>query len=151
MNVTTNNDQTDLEINLMALPDVVSETLRLEGVKADEVSINFVDEETICALHGRFFNDPSFTDCISLPLNNNSSDYVLLGEIFVCPLAAVGYTMESGGDPYEEVLLYVIHGLLHLMGYDDIEDEESRKMRQAERRHLENLKSLKLSLSIYNS
>lgn len=147
MNVTIRNEQSDLDVNLIQLANIVSEILKLEKAHADEVSINFVDEETICAIHEKFFHDPSFTDCISFPLDQKISDYTLLGEVFVCPLAAILYTQSSQGDPYEEVLLYVIHGVLHLLGYDDIEENDSRKMREAERRHLNNLKSLKLNLS----
>ena len=73
-------------------------------------------------------------------------EYKILGEIFVCPLAAVTYAESSGADPYEEVLLYIVHGLLHIMGYDDIGEKESQEMRSAEKRHIENLKRLNLSV-----
>jgi len=147
MNITITNEQDDLLFDTSPLPGMVEEIVRHEGHHADEVSLNFVDEATICALHKRFFNDPSFTDCISFPMRQTGLDYKILGEIFVCPLAAVSYTEGSGGDPYEEVMLYIIHGLLHLMGYDDIGAQESQEMRKAEKRHLDNLKQLNIRIA----
>lgn len=146
MNVSIRNEQSDLIFDTSSLSRIVEEVVSLEGRQADEVSLFFVDEKTICALHKRFFNDPSFTDCISFPLNQQEGDYKILGEIFVCPLAAVSYAESSGADPYDEVLLYIIHGLLHLMGYDDISPEDSRQMRNAESRHMNRLKELNLRL-----
>jgi len=144
--VTINNEQDDLTFDTSSLPTIVEEVVRHEGQSADEVSLHFVDEATICTLHQKYFHDPSFTDCISFPMHQEGASRRILGDIFVCPLAAVSYAETSGGDPYEEVLLYVIHGLLHLMGYDDIGDKESQEMRQAETRHLDHLKRLKLSI-----
>lgn len=146
MNVTIQNEQNDLAIDVTSIPPIVEEIIRHEGHQADEVSIHFVDEGTICALHERFFQDPSFTDCISFPLESPESGYRVLGEVFVCPLAAISYADGSGSDPYEEVLLYLIHGLLHIMGYDDLKVSDSRRMRRAEKKHIEHLKALNLKV-----
>jgi len=145
VNVAIRNEQSDLTFDTSSLSNIVEEVVSFEGHQADEVSLFFVDEATICALHKQFFNDPTFTDCISFPLKQEG-EYKILGEIFVCPLAAISYAKSSGADPFDEVLLYIIHGLLHLMGYDDIDPEESRKMRLAETRHINHLKTLNLSL-----
>lgn len=93
----------------------------------------------ISKLHAQFFDDPSPTDCISFPIDGS-----LLGDIFVSPQAAIDYVQKKGGNVQSELLLYVIHGLLHLMGYDDMEKNEKRRMRRAEKRHLLNLQKLGL-------
>lgn len=72
--------------------------------------------------------------------------YRVLGDIFVCPQTAVDYATRRDGDPYWEMTLYVVHGLLHLMGYDDIEPKERRRMRAAERRQMKALTTLGLLL-----
>ena len=92
-----------------------------------EVAIYFVGVRKITRLHAKYFNDPTPTDCITFPLLDNQ----LLGEIFICPKAALDYNPKK---PYEETTLYIIHGLLHLLGYDDIESKKRIRMRREEKR-----------------
>ena len=63
----------------------------------------------------------------------------ILGEIFVCPKTAIEYAVQYKKNPYEEVTLYIVHGLLHLLGYDDIEKNARNLMRKAERKHMKAL------------
>ena len=86
-----------------------------------ELSLYFVGKRKISLLHAQFFDDPSPTDCISFPFN----EPLFLGEIFICPQIAKEYDPEK---PHEETSLYIIHGILHLLGYDDIESKERKKM-----------------------
>ena len=58
--------------------------------------------------------------------------YRVMGDVFVCPETAHSYVATDGGNVYKEITLYVVHGLLHLIGYDDIEDEDIMQMRNAE-------------------
>jgi probable rRNA maturation factor len=116
------NDQDALAIAEEAVRSLVQCVLEYEGQTCDEVAIHFVSTQKICELHDEFFNDPSSTDCISFPLDDEEeSDYRILGEVFVCPATAVEYAQHHSTDPYEETSLYIVHGLLHLMGYDDLE------------------------------
>ena len=147
MNIQITNDQTDLAVNPQQVQSIVREVLKIEQETCDEVSICFVDTATICQLHQDFFNDPSPTDCISFPLDEEEdSTYRVLGEIFVCPATAIQYAAENHLDKYEETTLYIIHGLLHLMGYDDLEEEDCQLMRAAEQRHLTHLRAKNLIL-----
>ena len=74
--------------------------------------------------------------------------YRVLGEVFICPKAALDYTELEGGDPADELTLYVVHGLLHLLGYDDIALEDERVMREAERKHMAQLRARRHLLTI---
>lgn len=141
MQVTISNQQDDLLIDLEKVELIVIEVLKNEGIEPLEVSISFVDEEAICHLHEEYFDDPSFTDCISFPMDDE-----VLGEVVVCPLAAIRYVKENGGEVYRELTLYLIHGLMHLIGLDDIEDEDETEMRAAEEKHLLLLEKKGLSL-----
>ncbi len=69
---------------------------------------------------------------------------VYLGDIFICPLAAQRF---DPARPYEETLLYLIHGILHLIGYDDIEPNAKRSMRKMEKKCMDHLKQLKLKIT----
>jgi probable rRNA maturation factor len=141
------NEQDDLEIDAAKVMAVVQEVIHFEGEDCHEVAVHFVDKERICELHALFFDDPSLTDCITLPIDEEEDAvYRHLGEVFVCPFTAKQYIKESGGSVQDEVLLYLVHGLLHLMGYDDMEEEDRLAMRAAEARHLRHLKENGLCL-----
>ncbi|KAF3361441.1 Endoribonuclease YbeY [Chlamydiales bacterium STE3] len=142
------NTQSDVPLNTSNLKEIIREILRLEEKKCDEIAIHFVDSNRICHLHEEYFNDPTLTDCITLPLDSaNEEGYCILGDVFVCPKTAKDYISVEGGDLYEEITLYVIHGILHLLEYDDINEDEEKLMRLAERRHLNHLKEKQLILS----
>jgi probable rRNA maturation factor len=141
------NDQNALILRSNSIEEIIIQILEKEGCVCDEVSIHLVSTETICDLHDRFFQDPSPTDCISFPLDEEDDPYYrVLGEVFVCPETAINYSNEHGMDPYEETTLYLIHGILHLLGYDDIEDHDRLLMREAELKHLTHLKDKNLIL-----
>ena len=103
-------------------------------VLCSEVAIHFVSKKKICELHEHLFDDPTPTDCISIPIDAPSSDapFSHLGEVFVCPKVAIEY----GGDPEQETMLYIIHGLLHLLGFDDIKSADRKVMRREEKKAL---------------
>ena len=135
----------------MSAKSVVKHVLAAEGVETNEVTIYFVTSSEISRLHADFFRDPSPTDCISFPIDGGhptQGGYHVLGEVFVCPHTALQYlkTQSEETDPYQETTLYLVHGLLHLIGYNDIEDTDRRKMRVAENKHLSNLFSQNLLL-----
>lgn len=141
------NNQNDFPIDPQAIKSIVSAVAEFESYEFDEVSIHLVDTEKICYLHKQFFNDPSQTDCISFPIDDQViAGYRVLGEVFVCPKTALEYSQSHDTTPSYEITLYIIHGLLHLMGYDDIEKEDIQLMRSKENLHLDNLKKLNLML-----
>ncbi len=108
------------------------------SVSCDEISVYFVEEKKICQLHKDFFNDPSPTDCITFPIDDS-----YLGDIFVCPEAAIKYSPKH---PYQETLLYVIHGLLHLLKYDDLDPVSKDKMRKMEKKGMDHLNKQRLEI-----
>lgn len=112
--------------------------LREYDVRCREVIIHFVDKKTISKLHKDVFDDPSPTDCISFPIDgpHDSAEGSILGEVFVCPTVALEYVKKRGGDPDREIALYLFHGLLHLIGYDDTSPKERQEMRRQEKRCL---------------
>lgn len=141
-------EQSALAISIKQVKDLVQKVIESEEQTCDEVNIYFVDTPSICQLHEEFFSDPSPTDCISFPMDTHESEeeYCILGEVFICPAIAIDYAAKNQGDAHKETSLYIVHGLLHLMGYDDIEEEDIAMMREAEERHMQNLQSLNLQL-----
>lgn len=124
-------------IDISSVEKLLLDFVAFHRVVFDEASIHFVDTPTICSLHEQFFDDPSTTDCISFPMDDAEEEgYRVLGDVFVCPETADNYVKENGGDVYHEITLYVVHGLLHLLGYDDIEEEDQALMRAEEAEYL---------------
>ncbi|MCB1107501.1 MAG: rRNA maturation RNase YbeY [Chlamydiia bacterium] len=143
MNIEFTNRQTVLPVSPIALKRLVSTFLNWKGVCCDEVSVHFVDKKEISRLHAEFFNDPSPTDCISFPIDSptdHPKGYVVLGEVFVCPEVGVEYAIKEGLNPYEEVSLYTIHALLHLLGFDDQTEKDRMVMRGEENSAMHYLK-----------
>lgn len=140
MQINVKNRQSVYSLPALLVKRVVKSVIENEGQDCDEVSIFFVSTLAISKLHKQFFDDPSPTDCISFPIDTfESLGYRVLGDVFVCPETAVKYVQEHGGNIEREMILYIIHGLLHLMGYDDIDVEDRKAMRRAEKRHLKSL------------
>lgn len=138
--------QSDLKINRTSVKSVTKQVLTLEGVSCDEISVHFVDTETISSLHNQFFGDPTPTDTISFPIDTEEDgNYRILGEVFVCPKTAIAYASKNKVDVYFEITLYLVHGLLHLLGYDDLGKKEI-EMRNAEQRHMSLLQSRQMLL-----
>lgn len=147
MDVHIFDQQKDLLISHAQVEDIVREVLKHEDIRCDEVSIQFVDTPKICELHHRYFDDPTTTDCISFPLDPPGTEgFCVLGEVFVCPETAIDYAKTNKINPFHEVTLYVVHGLLHLIGYDDISEKDEPLMRKAENRHINNIKNKELTL-----
>lgn len=149
MEVHVYNTQKRYPIDKKAVEALTKEVIRAQGHSCHSVSIHFVGTKKICSLHAKYFDDPSVTDCISFPIDSEcGSPYSVLGEVFVCPETAFKYTERHGGLLYEEITLYIVHGLLHLLGYDDIEDTDIIKMREREQFHMKNLRKRRLLLCI---
>ncbi len=147
VHVAVYNTQKRYSIDFKAVATLAEKVILAEGRFCNEVSVHFVGTKKICALHAEYFDDPSVTDCISFPIDNLEGDpYSVLGEVFVCPETACNYVKKHGGIFYEEITLYIVHGLLHLLGYDDIDEADCRIMREREHYHMENLKAEALQL-----
>ena len=111
------------------------------AIHTDEVILHFVTKSKMSKVHKLFFNDPSPTDCMSFPLDKPSpkksiTEHLILGEVFICPQIAIEYAKKKNLDPYLETTLYIIHGLLHLLGYDDLDPIPRKEMRKMEKKCL---------------
>jgi probable rRNA maturation factor len=106
-----------------------------EDVSNYEISLAFVDNLTIHRLNKRYLDHDEPTDVLSFPLSDRGSGK-LAGELVLGVEVAVQQASQRGHDVQAELALYVIHGLLHLCGYDDHTEADARKMRARERHYL---------------
>lgn len=102
------------------------------GCPAGSLSLAFLDDRALARLHGRFLGDPSPTDVITFPGAGGAA----AGEICVSVDAARRRAGRSGRRFSAELTLYLVHGWLHLAGYDDTTAAARRQMRRAESRAL---------------
>jgi probable rRNA maturation factor len=100
-----------------------------------EISLAFVDNATIHRLNKQYLDHDEPTDVLSFPLSDPSAKK-LAGELVIGAEVAHAEAQARGHDVGVELALYVIHGLLHLCGYDDHDAKDARTMRQRERHYL---------------
>jgi len=100
-----------------------------------ELSIVLVDEATMADYHQRFMNLPGPTDVLSFPMDelrppadDEEPPEGLLGDIVLCPQVTARQAAESGRTPEAEADYLLVHGFLHLLGYDHAEPSEHAVM-----------------------
>lgn len=127
----------DQQDRLVLEPDrlrsLVHHVLRSEDRPGEGVELVFVDDATISELHQRFMGDPTPTDVITFPSGDEPSSTedggpTVLGEIVVSTDTAARQAAEHGTSIEYETFLYVTHGILHLVGYDDLEEADAEIM-----------------------
>jgi len=102
------------------------------GMANAAVQLNFVDTETIGRLHEKYFDDPGATDVITFPLAGPG----LFGEIYICVEVALKQAERYQLSIDTELARLALHGVLHLLGFDDRRPAARRRMRRLERRFL---------------
>lgn len=111
------------------LQKLVARAWKLQkGPAKVKLEIVWMGEAEHSRLHERFLDDPTPTDVITFPYDDDD----LFGEIVVNLDMARAQATSRGIDMCEEVALYVVHGALHLLGLEDATDEQRVEMRAAE-------------------
>ena len=98
-----------------------------EGVSAYRLSVALVDDDRIRELNRRFLGRDETTDVLSFPLPDET-DAALAGEIVASAERAQAVATARGSDAVGELVLYAVHGCLHLLDYDDRASAEARRM-----------------------
>ena len=112
------------------------------------IYINFVSLEKIKSLKNQLFNLNITTDVISIPIDsdfyknekNIFEKEIIFGEIFICPEKAFKQCKKFNNLFSDEIKLLLTHGLLHLIGFDDIYENDRNIMRQEEQNFLSFIK-----------
>src|SRR5947209_30865 len=119
--------QEAVPIDYRRMREVARAVLEGEGRPDGEISLAFVDNPTIHRLNKRYLDHDEPTDVLSFPLSEGKK---FAGELVIGAEVAQVQAAERGHDVQDELGLYVIHGLLHLCGYDDQEPEDTAAMRE---------------------
>jgi probable rRNA maturation factor len=132
--ITITNAQTQMPIDKKRLRKAVRLILADESITGAKIGVAVVDDPAIAALNRRYLDDPLPTDVLSFALEKSPG--YLEGEIVVSADTALASAENYHWPPGDELLLYVIHGALHLVGYDDAGSKNREKMRKKEREYL---------------
>lgn len=147
-----NNEQHLLELSEVDLRQIVNHVLTQEQVRSADISIAVVDNRTIWRLNRRHLKHDYPTDVLSFLLDCETDSHLesssssapsverprgagknLSGEVIVSAEMACDMASQYHWRGQDEVCLYLVHGLLHLCGYDDLCPEEQSIMRHRER------------------
>ena len=131
------NQQKTLPVDRRLLRRAVRMILKDAGVDDAEISLAIVDDPTIRELHRRHLGHDDPTDVISFVLQRDGSR--LEGEVIVSADTALAAAPRYRNSPAKELLLYVIHGTLHLVGYGDDTRQARAVMSRRQRTYLEDL------------
>ena len=120
------------ELPLVDLQAVFDHAISEEGLGSCQLTVLFIDQQRCSELHQEHFDDPSITDVMSFPDGSEdpATGAMLLGDLAVCPAVAQEASTRSGNTIEQELLLYIIHGTLHLLGYDDHDPDDRAEMWQ---------------------
>ena len=128
--------QSHLAASNEQLRDVIERVLLEERILSADISLALVDDAEIHRVNRDFLGHDHPTDVISFVLGDisrTSPSEHLEGELVVSTETAMREAPAHGWSAADELVLYVVHGLLHLCGYDDLTDEARPIMRSRER------------------
>lgn len=120
------------------LQRVLDAAVKEAGIRRATLTILLVGDEESAALHAQHFDDPTTTDVMTFPDGSPdpATGIVHLGDLAVCVDVASREAAARQCSTGDEITLYCLHGLLHLLGYDDITPKKQARMWQAQRRLL---------------
>lgn len=131
MDITIKNLQTKIPIRRPAVKQIAQKTLEYLGQTQGELSIVFVSAQRMKLLNARHLNHHYPTDILTFDYRQ-PDDSAFAAEIVICPSVAKHNALVFGKTFTQEIALYVIHGLLHLMGFNDHSVQETARMRKKE-------------------
>jgi probable rRNA maturation factor len=127
-------EQDTHEVNHDRLIAAVRQVLSDAGYKSGEVSIAIVTDAAMHALNREYLQHDYPTDVLSFVLEEGKNR--LVGQLIVSVDYAAREAPQFSWTMNDELLLYTIHGALHLVGYDDLEPELKTVMREKEKEYL---------------
>ncbi|MCP4716329.1 MAG: rRNA maturation RNase YbeY [Deltaproteobacteria bacterium] len=133
------NQQSRIAIETPLIQQLASAILSALALKNPEVSILLLDDQAIAGLNREYLNRSGPTDVISFPMHDEDFPDIqpqLLGDVVISAETAQRQARERGCSLNEELLFLLIHGVLHLRGYDHERSPEDEKVMQAKEQEL---------------
>ena len=139
MNITVDGENLPKQAMMNKIEEAAKVCLEMEQVDSNlaEISLTFVDMEEIKQLNREYRDTDSVTDVLSFPQFESKDEFpetgeIIMGDVVICTEKAMLQAEEFGHSPEREIIYLFTHSLLHLMGYDHMEEDEKQIMRQKE-------------------
>jgi probable rRNA maturation factor len=132
--VTVTNRQRRLKVNIRWLAEIARHSLDLVDDTRSELSVVLVNDTVMAELNEKYHKTSGPTDILTFDYGEGQ------GELIISVECAVRQARRFRTTLRRELALYVVHGILHLHGYNDLTPTQRRRMRAVERRLLEGLK-----------
>ena len=132
--------------NRRRLQMIMSLGQSLAGLGNEQGTLNVIltGASAMAEMNEQFLQHEGRTDVLTFDLRDDDGFPVdeddCVAEVYVCPDVAVEYSAKFGTTPSSELVLYIVHGMLHLAGEDDLDDAARAAMRQAERRVMDGIR-----------
>ena len=139
ISITVRNRQRVRRVNTRLLKKIVASTLAEVGITRCDLCFHLVAAKEMSRINWQFLQHEGSTDVITFDnsetgITNSEPGTILSGEIFICLDDAVKQAKEFETFWQSELVRYVIHGILHLLGHDDLKPAARRKMKREENR-----------------
>ena len=126
--IPVSNRQRRVAVGAQDVRRAVAAAFEHEDAGEPDIAVALVNDETIRDVNARFLGHDWATDSIAFSYDDDPSPDGMRGEVIVSAETAERTASERGGDPRHELLLYVVHGTLHLLGWDDDTPARRRSM-----------------------
>ena len=153
-------EQDEAPVDPVRWARLAESVLGAQAIRGDaELSMLFVDEASMADLNKRFMGRDGSTDVLAFPIDEEPAESgrspdsggtgpgspppedgdapTMLGDVVICPTVADRNAPTHAGTYEDELALLVVHGILHLMGMDHVDEEEARAMEQREQELLD--------------
>ena len=130
------NLQTTIPLNLLQLKKLIRKVLKHQQIVDAHLSFVFVSDLKIKALNKKYLQHDFATDVLTFDWRPKGSGSSLEGEIIISAQTAKRQAAEYDLSLKDEILLYMVHGVLHLLGFDDHSPAKIKKMRAQEKKLL---------------
>jgi probable rRNA maturation factor len=139
MKISVVNSQKLLKLDLKEIKHIAAGALVAVGEKKAELSVYFVDDAEIKNLNYRYRGVDRPTDVLAFSMKDGEKfegTEDILGDVVISTQTAIRQAVRYKKNIKEEIALYLVHGVLHLVGYSDNSAKARRKMQQLERKIL---------------
>jgi probable rRNA maturation factor len=138
MRITLKNLQNKLPIHTGKIKKLILRVIKGEQVKESGwINICFVDNAQIKKFNAKFLKTKSSTDVLAFNLSEKKERKIILADIMISTQEALKQAANFKTTPDYELSLYVVHGLLHILGFNDRSRGEKKLMRKKESQYVD--------------
>ena len=137
MKITIKNLQNKIPISTKEVKKTILKTLSFERIKkTGEITVCFVGDRKIKELNKKFLRKNEATDCLTFDMLEASDPKHIFADIIISTDTALRNAKAFRTNISKEINLYLIHGVLHLLGYDDLTPKDKKLMRGKEKEYV---------------